>query len=41
MIASNFTQLIGRYHGWLETEGRERIEVDGALGYAESHYAKW
>ncbi len=41
ILASNFNQLFGRYHGWLETTGRERIPIDGMLGYVESHYAKW
>ncbi len=40
-LATNFTQLFGRYHGRLETAPGERIAVDGVLGYAECHYAKW
>jgi len=41
VLASNFNQLFGRYHGWLATTAGERISVDGMLGYVESHYAKW
>jgi len=41
ILASNFNQLFGRYHGWLETARGERINIDGMLGYVESHYAKW
>lgn len=41
IAASAFHQLVGRYHGRLETEAGERVEIDGLLGYAESHYAKW
>ncbi len=40
-LASNFTQLIGRYHGALKTDAGEEIAIDGMMGYAESHYAKW
>ena len=40
-VASNFNQLFGRYHGSLVTAGGERTAIDGVLGYAESHYAKW
>lgn len=41
LIASNFNQLIGRYFGTLQTTTGETIVLDGQLGYAESHYAKW
>lgn len=41
VVASNFNQLFGRYHGFLATAAGERIPVDGMLGYMESHYAKW
>ena len=41
VLASNFNQLFGRYHGWLETAAGERMGIDGMLGYVESHYAKW
>jgi len=41
IVASNFNQLLGRYRGRLVTADGETIRVDGTLGYAESHYAKW
>jgi hypothetical protein len=41
VLATNFHQLFGRYHGWLATASGERIAVAGMLGYMESHYAKW
>jgi len=41
IVASNFNQLVGRYTGWLQTAAGERIMIDGLLGYAERHYAKW
>ncbi|MGH7785941.1 MAG: DUF2804 domain-containing protein [Candidatus Binatia bacterium] len=41
IIATNFNQLLGRYRGRLRTAAGETIAVDGLLGYAESHYAKW
>jgi len=41
VLATNFTQLFGRYHGRLRTEDGEEIPIDGVLGYAERHYAKW
>ncbi len=41
LLASNFTQLFGRYYGRLRSESEGEISVDGILGYAERHYAKW
>ena len=41
IVASDFNQLVGRYTGWLQTAGGERLAVDGMLGYMERHYAKW
>jgi Domain of unknown function (DUF2804), C-terminal/Domain of unknown function (DUF2804), N-terminal len=41
VLATNFTQLFGRYYGRLRTGEGEEIRVDGILGYAERHYAKW
>ncbi|MFQ5458956.1 MAG: DUF2804 domain-containing protein, partial [Myxococcota bacterium] len=41
IVASDFNQLFGRYHGWLRTAGDEKIAIDGILGYMERHYAKW
>jgi hypothetical protein len=41
VVATDFTQLFGRYHGSLATAAGERIAITGMLGYAERHYAKW
>jgi len=41
VVASNFNQLIGRYHGTLRTAAGEALAIDNQLGYAERHYAKW
>ena len=41
IVASHFNPLFGRYAGWLAIADGERIAIDGMLGYAESHYAKW
>ncbi|HEY2774741.1 MAG TPA: DUF2804 domain-containing protein [Candidatus Binatia bacterium] len=41
VVASNFHQLFGRYHGTLVTGTGEPVRVVGLLGYAEKHYAKW
>jgi len=41
VLASNFNQLFGRYHGRLVTAGGETLRLDGQLGYMERHYAKW
>jgi hypothetical protein len=41
VVATNFQQLFGRYHGYLRTRTGERIEIRGHLGYAERHYSKW
>ena len=41
VVASNFHQLFGRYHGTLRTQAGESIELQGQFGYAERHYAKW
>ncbi len=41
LVATNFTQLIGRYDGTLRTEADETLRIESQLGYAERHYAKW
>jgi uncharacterized protein DUF2804 len=41
VLASDFNQLFGRYHGWLATADGQRIAIDGLPGYIERHYAKW
>lgn len=40
-IASNFTQVFGRYYGTVfDTSGR-KIDINGAMGFCEDHFAKW
>ncbi len=41
VVATRFEQLIGRYTGTLRTPGGERLPVEGLLGYAERHRARW
>lgn len=41
VVASNFHQLFGRYHGRLRSRSGEDVEFRGQLGWAEKHYAKW
>jgi len=41
IVASNFTQLLGHYTGWLVTDDDELVKVSELPGYAEWHYAKW
>jgi hypothetical protein len=38
--ASNFTQHFGRFYGEINVSG-ELINLEGAWGFAEDHYAKW
>lgn len=40
VMASNFTQHFGRFHGEIHLPG-ETIHLDGAWGFTEDHYAKW
>jgi hypothetical protein len=41
LVASNFTQLFGRYRGHLRTVSGETHAVEGLPGYAEWHFARW
>lgn len=41
LIASTVHQLFGRYHGHVVTDDGERIAVDGLIGFAEEHHARW
>lgn len=41
LVASNFTQLFGRYTGHLRTEAGDTHAVHGLPGYAEWHFARW
>ncbi|MEH6344329.1 MAG: DUF2804 domain-containing protein [Bermanella sp.] len=40
-IASNFTQLFGRFYGQVKDKDGNTIEIDGAMGFCEDHFAKW
>lgn len=40
-IASNFTQLFGRFYGTVKDESGDIHTINGALGFCEDHYAKW
>ncbi len=41
IIASEVHQLFGRYHGTAVSDSGERIRVDGLVGFAEQHRARW
>ena len=41
LIASNFTQLFGRFYGTIKDESGKEHLIDGATGFCEDHYAKW
>lgn len=40
LLASNFKQHFGQYHGELRVAG-ETLTLDGAWGLVEDHYARW
>ncbi|MCG8312318.1 MAG: DUF2804 domain-containing protein [Pseudomonadales bacterium] len=41
LLASNFTQLFGKFFGTLRLASGETIRLNGQPGFAEDHYAKW
>jgi hypothetical protein len=41
LIASKVHQLFGRYSGHIVADDGERIAVDGLVGFAEEHHARW
>lgn len=41
LIASNFTQLPGRYYGTIKSDTGDMYRLVGVYGLAEDHYAKW
>lgn len=41
ILASNFTQLAGRFNGSFTTAQGERIDLQDIPGFCEDHYAKW
>jgi hypothetical protein len=41
IIFSEVHQLFGRYSGRVVTDDGEQIDVDGLVGFAEEHHARW
>ncbi len=41
LIASEVHQMFGRYHGTVRPEAGPPIRLDGLVGFAEEHYARW
>ncbi len=41
VITSEVHQMFGRYHGTAVTDDGETISIDGLIGFAEEHHARW
>jgi hypothetical protein len=41
LIASEVHQMFGRYHGRAIADDGEAIAIDGLVGFAEEHHARW
>jgi len=41
VVRSEVHQLFGRYYGTVVADGGETIELDGMVGWAEEHHARW
>ena len=41
IITSEVHQMFGRYHGTAQTDGGEVLHLDGVVGFAEEHQARW
>jgi hypothetical protein len=41
VITSEVHQMFGRYHGQLVADDGEAIPVEGLVGFAEEHHARW
>lgn len=41
LITSEVHQMFGRYYGTVRTDAGEVIELDGLVGFAEEHRARW
>jgi len=41
ILSSEVHQMFGRYHGTVMTDGGEAIRLEGLIGFAEEHHAKW
>jgi len=41
LVASRFTQLMGRFSGHFQTENGEVVYINNCPGWAEDHFARW
>jgi hypothetical protein len=41
VITSEVHQMFGRYNGYVTADTGERIAIDGLIGFAEEHHARW
>jgi hypothetical protein len=41
VITSEVHQLFGRYHGTVRADDGEMVQLDGLVGFAEEHHARW
>jgi len=41
ILSSEVHQIFGRYQGQLVTDEGETLEIDGVIGFAEEHHARW
>ncbi|MBE0697748.1 MAG: DUF2804 family protein, partial [Anaerolineaceae bacterium] len=41
LITSEVHQVFGRYTGSVSADDGEVIQLDGLVGFAEEHHAKW
>lgn len=41
LIFSEVHQMFGRYRGWAISDEGEKIRMDGLIGFAEEHRARW
>jgi len=41
LIYSEVHQMFGRYHGTVVTDSGEEITLNGLIGFAEEHHARW
>ncbi len=41
VITSEVHQMFGRYRGVVQTDDGETVRIDGLIGFAEEHHARW
>jgi hypothetical protein len=41
IIDSEVHQIFGRYSGYVISDDGEKIFIDGLMGFAEDHQARW